>query len=147
MEEIVPSWSKFMALSVNMLYDRTSFADKREFARVTADGFATQLSRLAVTRRRLEEQERARGVDVTNQQQRGGRFCDVDFDNLVRDPKATVRAIYEHFGYEFTPSFSASIDEFMVQNPRYKHGRPEYSLAEFGLDKEVLRRRFKGLQA
>jgi hypothetical protein len=74
--------------------------------------------------------------------QQGDRFCDVDFKQLVKEPKTVVRRIYDHFGFDFTAEFEARIDAFMGHNPRYKHGKPEYSLQEFGLDAEEIKERF-----
>merc|ERR1711990_362177 len=75
------------------------------------------------------------------------RFCDVDFRELVRDPKSVIRQIYSHFGYgengQLSAEFERAIDAFMVANPRYVHGKPSYSMDEFELDAEVLRQRFE----
>ena len=50
------------------------------------------------------------------------RFCDVDFRELVRDPKSVIRQIYSHFGYgengQLSAEFERAIDAFMVANPR-----------------------------
>eukprot|EP01046_Picozoa_sp_COSAG06_P076211 COSAG06_NODE_24210_length_669_cov_1.115789_1_plen_69_part_10 len=54
-----------------------------------------------------------------------------------------MRQIYDHFGFDFTPEFEARIDAFMEHNPRYKHGKPDYSLEEFGLDAEEIKQRFE----
>lgn len=60
----------------------------------------------------------------------------------MKEPKTVVRQIYDHFGYDFTAEFEARIDAFMAHNPRYKHGKPDYSLEEFGLDAQELKERF-----
>ena len=100
----------------------------------------------------------------------GDRFCDVDFRQLVKEPCKVVKDIYAHFGYDFSPEFEQRIEAYMSKcdpaqslfcficgpngldidgcvlfarsNPRYKHGKPQYSLEEFGLDEEELRQRF-----
>lgn len=128
--QMVPSWAKFQALTFRMLYDDDSKSDSREFAKCTADGFEEQLERLETERRRQEMMGK------------GGRFCDVDFKQLVKDPKNVVRQIYVHFGFDFTEEYEARIDAYMAHNPRYKHGKPVYSLEEFGLDQEEIKARF-----
>ncbi len=60
----------------------------------------------------------------------------------MKEPKIVVRQIYDHFGLDFTAEFEARIDAFMAHNPRYKHGKPEYSLEEFGLDADEIKERF-----
>eukprot|EP01068_Selenidium_serpulae_P001518 Selendium_serpulae@DN1664_c0_g1_i1.p1 len=128
--QMVPSWAKFQALSFKMLYDTDSRTDSREFAKNISDSFEEQLAGLEVARRKQEQ--------LGN----GQRFFDVHFTDLVKDPKKVVKQIYEHFGHEFTPEYENRIDVFMNHNPRYKHGKPEYSLEEFGLDGDDLRQRF-----
>ena len=159
--EMVPSWAKFQALTFKMLYDDESRADSREFAKVVADGFEEQLERLEQERTRQEMMGKVRAIErlaplawilVSPRlsphpsrvfcDHQGDRFCDVDFKQLVKDPKTVVRRIYDHFGFDFSAEFEARIDAFMGHNPRYKHGKPEYSLEEFGLDAKEIKERF-----
>jgi hypothetical protein len=62
------------------------------------------------------------------------RFFDVDYDRLVAQPIETVRAICDHFGYDFTPEFEARAQGWIAENPRQKHGVHRYRLDDFGLD-------------
>ncbi|MEA5417818.1 beta-ketoacyl synthase N-terminal-like domain-containing protein [Spirulina sp. CCNP1310] len=73
-----------------------------------------------------------------------GRICDVGFNDLVRDPMGTVRRIYDHFGYRFSPEMKKNLQRYIKDNPRYKHGQYTYSLAEFDLDTERVIEKFKG---
>mgnify|MGYP003503737804 CR=1 FL=1 len=74
------------------------------------------------------------------------QFCDVDYDELIRDPIGTVSNIYSHFGIEFTDTARAAIDltdSDSRQGPRApKH---TYSLADYGLTEEQVKERFAGL--
>jgi hypothetical protein len=68
-------------------------------------------------------------------------FFDVDYDEFVADPVATVAACYDHFGLELT---GQAADAMRVLHKRSAGGRPEhrYSLADFGLTGEQVDERF-----
>jgi hypothetical protein len=74
------------------------------------------------------------------------QFYDVDYHALIRDPIATVRDIYSHFGIEMTDAARTAIertDEESKQGPRTpKH---TYSLADYGLTEDQVKERFSGL--
>ncbi len=61
-DQMVPSWTKFQALTFKMLYDNESRADSREFAKVIADGFEDQLERLEQERTRQEKLGKVRAL-------------------------------------------------------------------------------------
>ena len=74
------------------------------------------------------------------------QFCDVDYDELARDPIGTVEKIYSAFGIELTDEARVAIvstDDRSKQGPRAPSHR--YSLADYGLTKEQVRERFAGL--
>jgi thioesterase domain-containing protein/3-oxoacyl-(acyl-carrier-protein) synthase/acyl carrier protein/ubiquinone/menaquinone biosynthesis C-methylase UbiE len=66
------------------------------------------------------------------------RFCDIYYKSLVKDPVATVRKIYEHFGYEFNTEFEQRMLEWLAENRQHKHGKHRYSLEKFGLDQDIV---------
>jgi len=59
---------------------------------------------------------------------------DMRYKDLVADPVNTIRAAYEHFGWDFTEESAAGIRRWLAENPADKHGKRSYSLEEFGLD-------------
>lgn len=65
---------------------------------------------------------------------------DMRYKDLVRDPVAAVRAVYDRFGWAFTDRSDAGIRTWLADNPPDKHGKRSYSLAEFGLDETDVRR-------
>ncbi len=73
-----------------------------------------------------------------------GRFIDVLYTDLVRDPVATVRRIYGHFGRRLTAVAEDRMRAFLAANPKDKHGQHQYALAHFGLDPEEVRARYRG---
>lgn len=62
-----------------------------------------------------------------------GRVIDVHYRDTVEDPVGTVRRIYEHWGWEFTPEVAAGVRRYLEQNP--KRGVHRYRLEDFGLSR------------
>lgn len=74
------------------------------------------------------------------------QFCDVDYDDLARDPIGTVESIYSAFGIEMPVGARAAIvitDQQSKQGPRAPNH--SYSLADYGLTEKQVRERFAGL--
>ena len=68
---------------------------------------------------------------------------DVLFHEFMADDVAMVERIYEVAGLEMTAEARASLDQYMIDNPRGKHGRILYDLpGDFGVDPDELRERF-----
>jgi hypothetical protein len=72
-----------------------------------------------------------------------GHFADVRYPDLMRDPIGTVRQLYRHFDLPWRPGFEERMRRFLAENPKDKHGRHSYSLAEFGLDADEERARYR----
>ena len=66
----------------------------------------------------------------------------VQYRDLTADPIETVRAIYSRFEEPFTPEAEAAMKAFLAENPKGKHGKHEYSLADYGLTPEGIHDRF-----
>ncbi|MFB4320547.1 sulfotransferase [Actinomadura sp. 21ATH] len=73
------------------------------------------------------------------------RFFDVAYDDFVRDPIATVAAVYEHFGIAFGAEAESAMrrlrDESVSGAARPAH---RYALEDFGLTAEQVDERFAG---
>lgn len=72
------------------------------------------------------------------------RFFDVSYDRMVADPIETVRAICQHFGYDFDAEYEARARRWLAENPQHKHGVHRYQLEDFGLDAATVERSFAG---
>ncbi|MGA2403155.1 MAG: sulfotransferase [Syntrophobacteraceae bacterium] len=72
-----------------------------------------------------------------------GRFFNVLYADLIRDPMAVVRLIYRHFDMELTGETEMAMLSFLAANPQNRYGVHRYSLGEFGLDRDTERRRFE----
>ena len=71
------------------------------------------------------------------------RFFDVTCADLVREPMAVVRRIYDHFDMALTDEAKRAMLHFLAEHPQNKHGVHGYSLEKYGLDRETERRRFQ----
>jgi hypothetical protein len=71
------------------------------------------------------------------------RFFDVACADLVREPMAVVRGIYDHFDMALTHEAERAMLSFLAKHPQNKHGVHGYSLEKYGLDRETERRRFQ----
>ncbi|HXK26295.1 MAG TPA: sulfotransferase [Myxococcota bacterium] len=107
---------------------------------------AWRVDRRAIAREWLEEIATAldRSVDA---RQRGvvppGRIVDFHFRELLQDPFAGIRRIYEHFEIEFTPEAEEGMRRHLVENPSDKHGAHRYRFADTGIDIGEARERFR----
>lgn len=66
------------------------------------------------------------------------RAIHVRYEDLVADPIGTVERIYDHFGYEVTDEFRSNMRHYLETNRQHKHGKPRYSLEQFGLSEEMI---------
>lgn len=68
-------------------------------------------------------------------------ILDLSHRDVVLDPVAAVRRIYDHFGREFCAEHARLIDEFIRNNPAAKRiGKHKHSPEEYGLDAGEIRR-------
>jgi hypothetical protein len=71
------------------------------------------------------------------------RFADVHYRDLMEDPLAVVRRIYRRFDLALPAEAEERMRQFAASSPKDAHGPHVYSLAQFGLDAEIERRRYR----
>jgi len=69
------------------------------------------------------------------------RVLDVQFQEFMDDPLATIRTVYDRWGVDLTPDVEARMRAFLAEHQRDKHGVFRYSLAETQLDEADVRER------
>ncbi|MGA7801209.1 MAG: sulfotransferase [Gammaproteobacteria bacterium] len=84
-----------------------------------------------------------RMVRHRRQDQTPGRYLDIHYLDLMRDPIATVRRIYDRFEMPLSGDARERMEAFLGHNPKGMHGRHRYSLRQFDLDPEAQRRQFR----
>ena len=80
--------------------------------------------------------EKARDVRATAAE---GQILDIQYADLVADPIATVQAIYDHHGYDFTEAFEVAMRQWLDENRQHKHGAHRYTLEEYGVNEDAVR--------
>lgn len=69
-------------------------------------------------------------------------FIDVDYLDTLKDPMGTAALIYERLGRPITHAAEADMINWVEENEQNKHGKHDYSAAQFGLDEDELARDF-----
>lgn len=72
----------------------------------------------------------------------GARIHHIDYRQLVRDPVGVARDVHDRAGIAFTPAHQATLAGFAAENRQHKHGKNQYSAADFGLDPAWLAKEF-----
>ena len=70
------------------------------------------------------------------------QFFDVHYQDLEAQPLNVVESIYGFLGWEFGELTRQRMDDFLRANPKDKHGKHRYTLAEYGLGREKESQRF-----
>jgi hypothetical protein len=116
------------------------------FTEVLRHGFSDQVDKVAMARQVQQRWTEGARLAVKFRQHQGNshrQLLDVHYLELLRDPMAMVRRIYEFFGLELTGEAETAMEGFLLANPQNKGGVHRYSLEEFGLNPETERRRFQ----
>lgn len=68
---------------------------------------------------------------------------DIQYDQQMHDPIGTMRKVYARFDEPFTAQIEAAMQKTLSANPKGRFGKHEYSLSEFGLTADGVRKHFK----
>jgi hypothetical protein len=90
------------------------------------DVWATSMERGMAARSALGEQQ----------------FYDLDFRDVLSDPVAAMRRVYDRFGFEMNEHAERRLRAWHAAHPREKHGRHTYESADYGLTAGSIRERF-----
>ena len=69
-------------------------------------------------------------------------FWDIAYRDITDDPVAAISAMYQAFGETLSAEAEQRMRTFVRENPKDQHGVHGYSLDEFGIDPDALRRRY-----
>ncbi|MFZ5449547.1 MAG: sulfotransferase family protein [Thermodesulfobacteriota bacterium] len=116
------------------------------FTEVLRSAFSDQVDKVSLAQEVKHRWEEGAGLAVKYRQIPGDlqkQFFDVRYGELVQEPMAMVRRIYQHFGLELTPDAEVAMQRFLQANPKNKGGVHRYSLEEFGMNPAEERGRFQ----
>ena len=68
----------------------------------------------------------------------GGRFIDISYYSLIRDPITQLRQICGAAGISFDDEAQGLAEQYVAANPQNRFGKHEYRLEHFGLDEAVI---------
>jgi hypothetical protein len=71
-------------------------------------------------------------------------IVDIQYDDLVRDPVATVASIYESIGAALDSTAHEAMTAYAAAHPRGSLGVHDYTLEQYGLDAAEITERFSG---
>jgi lipopolysaccharide biosynthesis protein len=63
-----------------------------------------------------------------------GQFFDSHYSDLLADPLACVRRMYEHFDLDLTDRTAQRMRRFLAEHSQHKHGVHRYTPETFGID-------------
>ena len=66
-------------------------------------------------------------------------WIDVAYTDFIADPLREVERIYGAAGISMSPETRTRMAKWIEENPRGRHGRHEYHLAPFGIERERAR--------
>ena len=72
------------------------------------------------------------------------RIVDSHFTDLMNDPVASLRRIYEGLEIDWPSGHDRAVTDYLGSKPKDKHGAHVYSLSDVGLDADSVRRSFAG---
>src|SRR5438093_8112463 len=66
----------------------------------------------------------------------GNRICDVEYDEISRDPIAAVGRIYDHFGWSLSRDAEQRMRVLVTRHAQRQPGNHRYHLSQFGSSAE-----------
>jgi hypothetical protein len=64
------------------------------------------------------------------------RICDVEYDEISRNPIAAVRRIYDHFGWSLSQQAEQRMHTLVASHAQRQPGNHRYHLSQFGFTAE-----------
>jgi hypothetical protein len=71
------------------------------------------------------------------------QFVDVQYNDIVEDPISIVRNIYHQFNMPYTMEFEDRMKRWIEDNRQGKHGRHEYSLEMYNMERDEVLKEWK----
>jgi hypothetical protein len=84
-----------------------------------------------------------RFIDSRRKLGREDQFIDIKFEDFAADQIGVIRNIYDRFGWDLPEPTIELFKDFLLRNPKDKHGKHIYSIDTFGLKEEELNDQFK----
>lgn len=125
-QKVVPSINSMNKVVMGMYAGDYSHLDMGEVGRSVMDWYAMSLETGLAMRETLPAE----------------LFVDCSQQDFVERPMHIVERIYRAFDLPLEDAARAAMQAHIDANPKGKHGRHEYDLAEYGLTREMIKERF-----
>ena len=119
----IASYCSLVSLNRRMLYGQ---CDPIDLGRHISQRFLTGVQRAMAVRDKVGEE----------------RFYDVDFLQLVQNPKQVLERVHGHFGLKQPNDMNAQIDGWLNNKRSDAKGRHRYAAERYGLDAETVHGRY-----
>jgi hypothetical protein len=106
-----------------------------------ADPHQTGRDMLELVRQHVD---RLVAFDVAQTAAGSQRLVHVDYYQLVDAPEKVMATVFDAIGLEWTPAVDERIRSWRAANPKGKRGTHEYSLDDYGLDRDMVAEAFSG---
>jgi hypothetical protein len=123
---VVPSINSMNKLIMAMYAGDYSHLDSRKIGLAVMEWYAKSLEEGLAQRENLPAE----------------LFVDCSQRDFVDNPMSVVDSVYEAFGLTVSDESRAAMQAHVDANPKGKHGKHEYNLAEYGLTREMIEERF-----
>ena len=125
-QAVVPSINSMNKVVMGMYAGDYSHLDAGQIGRAVMEWYALSLEKGLADRAKLPAE----------------LFVDCSQREFVDDPMTVVAKVYEAFGLPLGDESRAAMQSHVDANPKGKHGKHEYDLAEYGLTREMIDQRF-----
>lgn len=125
-QKVVPSINSMNKVVMGMYGGDLSHLDAGEIGRAVMEWYALSLEQGLAMRDKLPAE----------------LFVDCSQREFVDDPMSVVQRVYDAFGLPLGEETRSALQSHIDANPKGKHGKHEYDLAEYGLTSELIAERF-----
>jgi hypothetical protein len=125
-QAVVPSINSMNKAVMGMYAGDCSHLNMHEIGRSVMEWYATSLETGLASRAALPPE----------------LFADCSQQELVEQPMALLERLYREFDLPMSEDARAALQAHIDANPKGKHGRHEYDLSTYGLDKDTIDQRF-----
>ena len=124
---VVPSINSMNKVVMGMYAGDYSDLDQGEIGRAVMEWYAMSLEKGLEQRAKLPPE----------------LFVDCSQSDFVERPLSVVDSVYDAFGLPLSAESRTAMQAHIDANPKGKHGKHEYNLAEYGLTREMIEKRFE----
>ena len=134
-EEVYPSFSSLIGLGRPVYSADATMADVgRDVSEVLNRG----LNQLEGFRNGLDSGATSAGA--TGAAGASGSFLDIGYTEIIESPMTVVDKIYTFAGLVLSESSRSAMLDYIASHPQHQHGKHKYTLEDFGLSAEEVRR-------